>query len=79
MKLNGLSQAFGRRSQEQATSHGVHRLSLGLFALEAALDAGVPLAAEAASLQDSCAEDALVAAAVSSLPQEATEKVTLLL
>ena len=75
MKLNALSQAFGRRSQEQATSHMVHKLSLGTFALESALERGSPFAAEARSLQQSCAEDPLVDAAVASVSGEASTKV----
>ena len=75
MKLNALSQAFGCRSQEQATSHMVHKLSLGTFALESALERGSPFAAEARSLQQSCAEDPLVDAAVASVSGEASTKV----
>jgi len=51
MKLNSLSTAFGRRSEEQASSHTVHNLSLGTFALENALQEGLPLDAGARALQ----------------------------
>ena len=69
MKLNSLTQAFGMRSDEQATSHSVHKLTLGVFALNNALDHGVPFARQKAALQRSCAEDSLISLAVDSLPE----------
>ena len=51
MKLNSLSKAFGQRSEEQASSHVVHKLSLGTFGLENALQEGLPFDAQARSLQ----------------------------
>lgn len=69
LKLNSLSQAFGLRSEEQAASHSVHKLTLGVFALSNALDHGVPFHRQKASLQKSCAEDPLISLAVDSLPE----------
>lgn len=74
MKLNTLSAAFGRRSREQAISHGLHKLSLGVFELGSAVESGQPCGAEARALAESCTGDDLVAAAVSSLPAS-TEQV----
>ena len=75
MKLNSLERAFQQRSQQRVTSHDAHKVSLGTFALEAALEEGRPFAAEARALQRSCSDDPLVAATVASLPAGIAEKV----
>ena len=69
LKLNSLTQAFRLRSEEHATSHSVHKLTLGVFALNNALDHGVPFNPQKAALQKSCADDPLISLAVDSLPE----------
>ena len=69
MKLNSLKQAFGMGSDDRATSHSIHKLTLGVFALSNALDSGVPFTPQKAALQKSCAEDPLVSLAADSLPE----------
>lgn len=75
MKLNSLAQAFSHRSDESATSHSVHKLSLGVFALEDALQQGSPFSDQKTVLLTSCSDDRLVDLAVQSLPNDISNKV----
>lgn len=78
IKLNSLTQAFNHRSDQQATSHSVHKLMLGVFALSNALDEGLPASQQKAALQASCADDGLISLAIDSLPKSTGNQVGLL-
>jgi cation transport ATPase len=75
VKLNALSQAFSRRSEEQKDSTQAHLLSLGTFALENALVQGLPFSKAASRLASSCNEDELVSAALQALPKYSDDRV----
>jgi hypothetical protein len=75
LNVNALSKAFSQRSEERRSSHTAHKLALGTFALEAALDSGAPFDGEIRLLASGCGDDPLVSAALSSLPPEAAQQV----
>lgn len=77
MKLNSLTQAFSQRSEESAASHSVHKLTLGVFALNNALEAGHPTSRHRDLLRSSCDKDPLVSLAVDSLPESTDSQVRL--
>lgn len=74
-KLNALSKAFNRRSEEQRDSAQAHQLSLGTFALENALKHGAPFSSAASKLAESCPEDGLVSLAVQALQEHSDSEV----
>ena len=78
MKLNSLTEAFGRRSTDQATSHSVHRLTTGIFALNNALEQGKPFAQQKVALKQSSGSDNLISLAVASLPEAESNQVGIL-
>ncbi|XP_068638890.1 MICOS complex subunit MIC60, mitochondrial isoform X2 [Aristolochia californica] len=73
MHINALCMAFFARSEEARQSHSVHKLALGVLALEDALSKGLPIQAEISalhSLLESLDKDSFLNLVLSSLPKE---------
>ncbi|GAQ89013.1 hypothetical protein KFL_004790060 [Klebsormidium nitens] len=74
MQVNALQDAFSSRSREAQKSHTAHKLALGAFALEDALESGQPLKEEVRLLAAAVDEgDPLVMAALTSVPAVVAE------
>ena len=73
--MNSLSKAFNQRSTAAKNSHGVHKVSLGTFALSNALEQGSPFASEAEALKQSNPDDRLISAVVDTLPSRVAQQV----
>ena len=73
-QVNTLALAFQKRSTEARSSHGVHKLAVGVFALEEAMANGRPVQAAVDLLQQGSAGDGaaadLVRTVVGSLPPD---------
>ncbi|XP_031496081.1 uncharacterized protein LOC116261455 isoform X2 [Nymphaea colorata] len=73
LHINALCMAFYARSEEARQSHSVHKLVLGILALEDALAKGLPIGKEISSLQtsvDGIDRDSFLDLVLSSLPDE---------
>ncbi|KAF3796654.1 hypothetical protein EJ110_NYTH00842 [Nymphaea thermarum] len=73
LHINALCMAFYARSEEARQSHSVHKLVLGILALEDALAKGLPIGKEISSLQTSVEgidRDSFLDLVLSSLPDE---------
>ncbi|KAL0045851.1 hypothetical protein WJX82_006724 [Trebouxia sp. C0006] len=69
-KLRSLEGLLQFRGNEQEISHTAHKLSVGAFALQSALDKGAPFESELQYLAYGCQEDPLVQTAVLSFQQQ---------
>ncbi|KAJ8557310.1 hypothetical protein K7X08_002935 [Anisodus acutangulus] len=73
LHINALCMAFYARSEEARQSHSVHKLALGVLALEDALSRGLPIQKEIEVLHTSLEgidNNSLVELVLSSLPEE---------
>ncbi|CAN6480837.1 unnamed protein product [Victoria cruziana] len=73
LHINALCMAFYARSEEARQSHSVHKLVLGILALEDALAKGLPIGKEISFLQSSVEgidKDSFLDLVLSSLPNE---------
>jgi Mitochondrial inner membrane protein len=75
LEVNALSKAFSQRSEERKSSHTAHKMAMGTFALEAAVDAGAPFKAEMNVLAAGAGADPLVSVALASILEEVASQV----
>eukprot|EP00959_Pyramimonas_sp_CCMP1952_P101398 2121169-Pyramimonas_sp.AAC.1 len=68
MTVNTLDEAFAAKSNERKDSHTAHKVAVGAFAMEAAMQEGAAFQKELQWIAEGAQGDPLVEAAVAALP-----------